>query len=192
MSGEVVRTVRALREKGRAVEVSFEELRTVPAAAVRAATALAGGALLLAAGFHRLTGPSGGVFQIVAVALLLAGVAWARSGYLALLLPLVGLRLLGVPTLDALPLAAVLLAAHVTFALGTVAARLPWGCRVETSVLAGLLRRGMPVQVGVQALALVVRPVLTDAEVRGGGLWRLAALALALVLVVAVLPGRDR
>lgn len=189
MSGAIGK-LRTLREEGRAVGMSLEGLRTVPGWVVRVAAGLAGALVLLGAGFHRLGPPAGALVAWLAVLLWAASVVRPREGYVGVLLLLVGLRVLALAPLGVLPLAALLLVAHLTLVLGALAARTPAAAKVEAAVPLRLLRAGWRAQVLAQALALAAQAVTVTSA--GGGVWRVAALAAAVALVLVVLPPRRR
>jgi hypothetical protein len=188
--GGIGAALRSARDEGRAVGVSLEGLWTVPGWTVRVAAGAAAAGLFAVAGLLDVGRPAGTVLQLLAAALVAGVVARPRDGWGGAALLVVGMGVLAAGDPGAGRLAALLLVGHLAVLLAALAARVRWGCRVEVAVPAGLARRAWPVQLGAQALALVVRPVAQAAGGAGAGLWRVAALAVAVGLLATVLPPR--
>ncbi len=187
MTSDGMRALRTLREEGRAVAVSLEGVRTVPGGLVRAAAGAAAALAAVAADVQGVGGSGAVVVHVLAVLFVVAVTVWPQGGYQGGLVLLVGLLVLGEDPLSWPRLAALVLATHLLVVVATLAARVPWGAKVELAVPLLMLRRALPVQAGLQALSLVALVVTGQ-----GALWRIAALAAALAVVVALLPPRRR
>jgi len=199
---QVWRTLRAAHDEHRATGVEFEGLRTVPGWTLRAAAGLTSLAAVLTAGFAGLRGPLGLIGDGLALLFVVLVVVRPRHGALALLLLLVGLRVLSGDPLAPWRLALLLLAVHLAVLVTGLAARLearvtPDGVhgvgrrtRVEVAVLTGLVRHAWPLQLGAQVLGLIVWLVGRGATLPAGDVWRALAMLVVAALLVAVLPAR--
>ena len=192
MTGDVLRALQAARGEGHATGVEIEGLRTLPGAAVRAAAGVAALLVVLVAGFAPVRGPVGILGAVLALLLVALVVLRPRTGWVAWLLLLVGLRmlLLGPPSPGRL--AALLLVVHLAVVASLLAARVARGMRVETVVPLRALRRAWPAQLGAQVIGLVVSLVGQARVLPGGELWRVVALVAAVALVAVALPARRR
>ncbi|MCC2333683.1 hypothetical protein [Cellulomonas wangsupingiae] len=176
---------RAPRRRGEPAEVDVRTGRTVPAVTVRAALAVAGVAAVVVAA----TAPG----RVVPVSLLglmvLVGAAPAvapRLPLTALLLLVVGVRLLVADPAPPLVLAALVLLVHVVLRLAPVAARTGWRTDVEVAVLRDDLPAALAAQAGAQVLALVAG--LASAADAGTG-WHVVGLVVVLGLAtLAIAP----
>jgi hypothetical protein len=168
-------------------EAELELQRPLPAGSVHAGAALLVAAMLLVG--WSTARPVGPIAALVALVLAVVVVLLPRAVLVGGALVLVVLELLaGDPTVP--QVLALVLLVHASVWACSLAARVPWRARVEAGVLIDGLREGLPVQVGAQLLALVAL-LLGGADVAGGDVWRVLALAAAAAVVLVVLPRLD-
>lgn len=174
---------RAPRRRGEPPVVDVRTGPTVPAVVVRTVLALAGAAAAMVAG----TAPGPvvpGPALVLMAAVGVAGAVVPRAPLTALLLVVVGVRVLVADPVSPWVLAALVLLLHVALRAGAVAARTGWRARVEVAVLRDDLRAALAAQAGAQALALLAGAAVgADA---GTG-WRLAGLAVVVGLAALAL-----
>jgi|GEM_PF-873225 len=191
--------LRTPRRRGEAPEVDVRTGPSVPAVTLRAGLALAGAAAVVVA----VLAPGRAVPVEVLVPLLVVGVAPAvvpRWPATALLVLVVGVRLLLADPAPPLVLAALVLSLHVVLRLAPVAARTGWRTRVEVAVLTDDLRVALAAQLGAQVLALVAGLTAGAGEVAGEGVvavagadvWRVVGLVVVAGLSVLALARPTR
>lgn len=175
--------VRARRDHGEPPEVDVRTGPTVAAVTVRATLALAGVAVVLVAA----TMP-GRVVPVEVLALMvavgLAPAALPRWPVTAVLVLVVGVRVLLADPASPLVLAGLVLLVHALLRLAAVAARTTWRTRVELAVLGDDWRAALAVQGGAQVLALLAGWAAVGPGAAG---WRFAGLAAVLGLSVLAL-----
>ncbi|MBO3094875.1 hypothetical protein [Cellulomonas dongxiuzhuiae] len=174
---------RAPRRGGEPPEVDVVTGPTVSALTLRAALALVGVAAVVVAA----TMPGRVVPLEVLVAMVAVGVLPAvlpRWPVAAVVVLVVGVRVLVADPASPLVLAALVLLVHALLRLAAVAARTGWRTRVELAVLADDLRAALVVQGAAQVLALLAGAVAAGAD---GGAWRFAGLAAVVGLSVLAL-----
>jgi len=173
---------RTPRRRGEPTEVDVRTGPTVPAVTLRLALALAGvAAVLVAATMPGRVVPVEVLTLMVAAGLLPAVVP--RWPVTAVLLLVVGARVLIADPASPLVLAALVLLLHAVLRLAAVAARTTWRTRVELAVLADDWRAALVVQGGAQVLAVVAG----GAAAADDDVWRVAGLVAVLGLSVLAL-----
>lgn len=174
---------RAPRRRGEPPEVDVRTGPTVPAVTLRAALALAGVAAVVVAATAPGRAVPGSVLGLM-VLVALAPAVVPRLPVTALLVLVVGVRLLLAEPAPPLVLAALVLLLHVVLRLAGVAARTGWRTRVEVAVLRDDLPAAFVAQAGAQGLALVAG--LASGADAGTG-WRLTGFVVVLGLVALAL-----
>ncbi|UZN03143.1 hypothetical protein [Cellulomonas sp. S1-8] len=173
-----VPALRASRRRGEPAEVDVRTGPTVSAVTLRAGLALVSVVAMVVA----ITMP-GRVVPVepagLMLALALVPAALPRWPVTALVVLVVGLRVLLAEPASPLVLAALVLLLHVLLRLAAVAARTTWRTRVELAVLGDDLPAALVVQAGAQVLAVVAGVVAGTAGAAG---WR----GVGLVAVVAL------
>jgi len=178
--------LRSLADARQRDDVEVETGRWAPGWAVRLLLAVVAATALAVAWSG--PGPQPPASMPILLGVLVLAVACAPGlGLSGLVVLVVGARVLlgGAPPLGSTML--LVLLAHLVVWLGAVAARTRARTRVELAVLAAGAREGLPPQVGAQGLA-VVAAVVAEGGLPPGDGWRVAALALAAVVVVLALP----
>ncbi len=194
---DVLRALQAARDEDRVRGVELEGVRTLPGSAVRAAAAVLGLLVPVAAGFATMRGPVAALADGLAVLLVVLLLVRPRTGWGAWLVVLAAVRLLLGGAVPAWQLACLLLVVHLAVLAALLAARVGPGTRVEVAVPVAALRRAWRLQAGAQAAGLVVWLVGPGRPLPGAEVWRVLALVGVVVLLLVVLPAarsvdRDR
>lgn len=191
-AGDVLHALQAAHDEDRVTGVELEGVRTLPGSAVRAAAALLGLLVPLAAGFATMRGPVAAIADALAVLVAVLVLVRPRTGWGAWLLVLAALRLLLGGAVPAWQLALLLLVIHAAVLATVLAARVEPRTRVEVAVPVAMVRRAWPMQLGAQVAGALVWLVGPGRVLPGAEVWRVLALVGVVVLLLLVLPGGRR